>query len=79
MSIDVTPPVEIVEFAEEAGYKWGVEYVREWNGYQVFFPNFKPTIDVQDVGLPQYILQKDNKTRWANDEEQGQLMYLDNE
>lgn len=79
MTVDITPPPAVIEFAEKAGYKWSVEFVREWKDYQVFFPNLNPSITVQDNGLPQYILLKDNKIRWANNVERGKLMYLDNQ
>lgn len=72
-------PQKVKEIAKEAGYKWGVEFVREWNGYKVYFPNFKPTLDNYDEGLPQYILVKNNEIRWADNKEQSSLMYLDNQ
>ena len=78
MSIDMTPPPAVVKFAEKAGYKWDVEYVREWNGFQVYFPNLEPSVGTKDVGLPQYILLKNNEIRWADNTEQSDLMYLDN-
>lgn len=74
-----TIPKEVIDFAEKANYKWGIEFVREWNTYQVFFPNLEPTISLVDSGLPQYILVKDNKIRWADTKEQQELMYLDNQ
>ena len=78
MSIDITPPQAIVDFAQKAGYKWGVEFVREWNGFQVFFPNLQPNITYECSGLPQYILFKNDNVRWADDKERNALMYLDN-
>lgn len=79
MTIDMPPvPPAVVQFAEKAGYKWGVEFVRDWNGYQVFFPELEPSPVEIDTGLPQYILLKDKKLRWADSKEQGDLMYLDN-
>lgn len=79
MTIDMTPPPAVVEFAEKAGYKWDVEYVREWKGFQVYFPNLEPSINGLCDGEPQYILVKDGKIRWANYDEQGKLMHLGNQ
>lgn len=79
MTVNITPPPAVIEFAEKAGYKWDVEFVREWKGYQVFFPNLAPSMEVQDVGLPQYILLKDKKIHWADNKERSALMYLDNQ
>ena len=79
MTNTTTPSPEIIEFAKKAGYKWGVEFVREWGGFQVFFPNLQPSLSVEDSGLPQYILLKNDNIRWADDKEQNALMYLDNQ
>ena len=79
MTDTIQPSKEVIDFAQKAGYKWGVEFVREWNNFQVFFPNLEPNIGFIDSGLPQYILVKENKIRWADTKEQSELMYLDNQ
>ncbi len=51
--------------AREAGYH-DVRKVGEWGGYEIIEPIFT---DGQShfIGLPQYILYRDGKLRWAKD------------
>lgn len=79
MTMDMTPPPAVVEFAEKAGYEWGVDYIREWNGFKVYFPYLEPSINDLCDGLPQFILFKDDRIRWADDDERDDIMYLDNQ
>lgn len=73
MTVDITPPPAVVEFAEKHNYKWGVTYAKDWNGYGVYLANQKPHFGIQFNGLPQYILYKDGITKWATKEEKKQI------
>lgn len=78
MTIDMTPPPAVIEFAQKAGYEWGVDYIRKWDGFEVYFPYTEPIGGDACIGEPQYILLKNSKIRWANEEEQEHLMNIDN-
>ena len=75
MAVDMTPP-PVIEFAEKSGYTNGVDYVGEWKNYNVYIPNYPQSSQNTFWGLPQYILFKNNDIRWANDNEQEELMDL---
>lgn len=76
MTIDMPPvPPAIIEFAENAGYKWGVEYDGKWKEYDIYYPFSRPRINRECNGLPQYILMDNNKSiRWNTIEEQEEIM-----
>ncbi len=61
---------KITQFATENGYS-GAEFLKTWNGYNVYEPMFD---DVEpgefvSVGLPLVILEKDGKIRMSTPEE----------
>ena len=49
-------------------------YVCEWKGFQVYFPNLEPSINNLCDGLPQYILLRDEKIRWADSDERDDII-----
>lgn len=55
--------------AREAGYH-DARKVGEWDGYEIIEPIFT---DGQShfIGLPQYILYRDGKLRWAKDTQES--------
>lgn len=58
------------KFAKSEDFDYA-EHVGQWHGADVFIAGFKEPCD---VGLPQYILEKDGKVRWATVEETSVLM-----
>ena len=76
MTVDMTPPPAVVEFAEKSGYKNGIDYVREWQGYKVYVPDYSDM--GKYFGLPNFILVKDDEIRWNDEKEQEELIYLGN-
>ena len=45
-----------------------VNYLGKWRGYEVYVPEFDND-EPRFIGLPEYILEKDNKFRWSKDGE----------
>ncbi len=69
-------PKEVVEFAKlQEGGK--VIFIREWNNYKVYRISY-PELEVGVWGLPYYILFDGKNIRWADDEENDEIMYLNN-
>jgi len=67
MSIAMTTPQAVVEFAKENGYD-NAKYLGEWNTYTVFEPIFNDKED-HFIGYPLSILVKDNNIRFTTEKE----------
>lgn len=65
MTIDMTPPPAVIEV-----YKKPV-CISEWNGYKVFVEDYGK--GNPDIGMPELLLYKDGKTRFANDKEINEI------
>lgn len=67
MTIDMTPPPAVVEFAKENGYD-NAKYLGEWDTFTVYEPIFDDDKD-HYIGYPLSILVKDNKIRFTTEKE----------
>lgn len=77
MSIDITPPPAVVEFAKKSGYEHGVKFIREIDDYKIFAPDYSYLED-ETFGLPNFIIVKDEQIRWNTPDEQEKIMYIIN-
>lgn len=77
MSIDITPPNEVVKFAEKSGYKHGIKFIREIDNYTIYAPDYSQ-FEGETFGLPNFILVKGNEIRWNTLDEQEKIMYAIN-
>ena len=74
---NVKLPEQVLEFAKNYGYKNGLLFVQDWNGYKVYMPDYSCEKD-SEFGLPRFILQNDDTIRWANGDERNELLHLGN-
>lgn len=51
----------------------GVKYLGKWKGFEVYDPVFDDD-EPRFIGLPQYILEKENKFRWSQGDEWKGIM-----
>lgn len=51
----------------------GVEYLGKWKGFEVYDPIFDDD-EPRFIGLPQYLLEKENKFRWSKGDEWQEIM-----
>lgn len=74
----------VMKELEEIGDYDCVEYLGEWNGYDVFETGFENSEDIMYIGMPQLILYKDGKTEvfidgYNPEYEEIQRLFSDNE
>ncbi len=69
-------PSDVMNFAKQHGYEKTPEFITDWNGYQVYVPDYSDESGTT-FGLPQFILKKDADIKWASEDEQEELMNLD--
>lgn len=67
MTVDMTPPPAIVEFAKDNGYD-NAKYLGIWKDYKVFEPTFNDSKEYY-TGYPLSILLKDDKIRFTTEKE----------
>lgn len=70
--MDKTKIKKAMELAKSSIYD-GVQHLGKWNGYEVFDPIFDDD-EPRFIGLPQFILEKDNKFRWSQGDEWQEIM-----
>lgn len=75
MTIDMTPPPAVVEFAAKSGYTHGVVFIKELEDARVYAPNYS-YLQGETFGLPNFIIVKDDNIRWNTPDEQEKIMYL---
>jgi hypothetical protein len=61
-------PNKVVQYAKEAGF-YGASYLIDWNGYEVYEPEFSKGDDIPMIGMPQFILYKPGEIRFSLFEE----------
>lgn len=55
-----------VQMAKQSIYD-GACYIGKWNGFDVYEPTFADN-EPRFIGFPQFIIAKEHKMRWTNDE-----------
>lgn len=70
-------PQEVINFVkvDEGGE---IIFIRNWNNNKVYRVSY-PELEKGVWGLPQYILYDGEKVRWASDDENDDVMYLNNQ
>ena len=58
-------PNKVVQYAKEAGF-YGASYLIDWNGYEVYGPEFSKGDDIPMIGMPQFILYKPGEIRFSS-------------
>lgn len=74
MTMDMTPPPAVVEFAKENGYD-NAKYIGDWKSFKVFEPTFNDNED-HFIGYPLSILVKDKEIRFTTDKECFEVLKL---
>lgn len=62
----------IIKFAQKSIYDT-VEYIGMWRGYEVYEPQFNDD-ETHCIGLPSFILVKNNSIRWTKGWEESQAI-----
>lgn len=62
---------QVIKFAKQNGYE-GVDYEFEWKGYDIYSLVYSYT-EMCCIGIPTYILVKDNEIRMATPQENKEI------
>ena len=77
MTTDLPPvPPAVIEFAENNTQK--IIFVRDWNNYKVYTYDYSKEPNNTYWGLPVFILYDGKNVKFANEDEQSELMHLNN-
>lgn len=66
------PPPAVIEFAQKSGYSESILPFGTWKSFNVYIPDSKK--EKGDWGLPQFIIQNGSTIRWADDDEQDEIL-----
>lgn len=61
-------PNKVDQYAKEIGF-YGASYLIDWNGYEIYEPEFSQEDEIPMIGMPQFILYKPGEIRFSSFEE----------